>query len=199
MRGSKVLLLKKCVQPLSGFRVEISQHLPSHSENNNRHCIECLCVKFPRQWYVPYPKHLSLKRVEINHGEPRAPRCSHHGDSKGKGACWLDQRLSLSQHCSFPHQLRVAQNWIHQIHRDGLKPASFLKAKKKWRLNSDATIISQEKDLCSHESHTSAPLPPSKFLLVPGIRNQLIWIFPDSDRIQAEFWSLKDVHYWTIS
>lgn len=125
---------------------------------------------------------------------------THHRDSKGKGACWLDQRLSVSQHCSFPHQLRVAQNWIHQIHRDGLKLASFLRAmvsidggsnnnnnNKKGRLNSEVKNISQEKDLCSHESRTSAPLPPSKFLLVPGIRNQLIRIFPDSDRIQTEF------------
>lgn len=52
----------------------------------------------------------------------------HHRDSKGKGACWVDQRLSLSQHCSFPHQLRVAQNWKHQIHCDDLKLASFLRA-----------------------------------------------------------------------
>lgn len=53
---------------------------------------------------------------------------THHRDSKAKGACWLDQRLSLSQHCSFPHRLRVAQNWKHQIHCDGLKLASFLRA-----------------------------------------------------------------------
>lgn len=60
-------------------------------------------------------------------------------------------------------------------------------SKKKGRLNSEEHIISQKKDLCSHESHTSAQLPPSKFLLVPGIQNQLIQIFPDSDRIQEEF------------
>lgn len=53
-------------------------------------------------------------------------------------------------------------------------------------LNSEK-IISQKKDPCSHESHTLSQLPPSKFLLVPGIWNQLIQIFPDSDWIQAEF------------
>ena len=63
--------------------------------------------------------------------------------------------------------------------------------KKKKRLNSGDSYQPEKKYLCSHESHTSARLPPSKFLLVPGIQNQLMWIFPDSDWIQAEFWSLK--------
>lgn len=72
------------------------------------------------------------------------------------------------------------------------------KKKRGWgRLNSEKKIISQKNHLCSHEHHILSQLPPSKFLLVPGIGNQLIRIFPDSDWIQAEFWSLKDVHYWT--
>lgn len=52
------------------------------------------------------------------------------------------------------------------------------KKKKKGRLNAEKHIISQKKDLCSHEGHILSQLPPSKFLLVPGIQNQLIWIFP---------------------
>lgn len=44
-----------------------------------------------------------------------------------------------------------------------------------------------EKGSMLTEGHTLSQIPPSKFFLVPGIQNQQIRIFPDSDWIQAEF------------
>lgn len=77
----------------------------------------------------------------------------------------------------------------HQTPHHGLKPGVnggriffFLKEDE----NQEKHYLPEKGSMLT-EGHTLSQIPPSKFFLVPGIRNQLIWIFPDSDRIQAEF------------
>lgn len=76
----------------------------------------------------------------------------------------------------------------HQTHHHGLKPSvNGGRIKKKTKIKIREEYYLPEKGSMLTEGHTLSQIPPSKFFLVPGIRNQLIWIFPDSDRIQAEF------------
>lgn len=119
---------------LVGFGLEFLHIPPFHLENRNATSGVCMwgapkCKLFHSQ------KASGLKRSRNKPWRARAPQCSLQGDAVGQWGCWLCTKASLPQqemeYLLLPKgRLLRPGHPTHQIHHDGLKFSSCLRARQ---------------------------------------------------------------------